>query len=276
MPLSELVHADLEPVLRTHTGNEAFSRCLESVSAGESLLRLLGRYIHFNSVFGGGVANLAGEIAVRQDLFRDPQETVELLADRSVEVASDIFFAAVDEFDDRSTARRDTHRTLAQATVKGAGQYFHHEGAALNAIIRPNASTLDAMQRVREGYGLDQAIDTPKLFRALGFHAGSEVLADREFALLDRYLHTHHAALVEYLEQTKIEINAEQHNAYFWIFIHTSVEADHFAFATKGANRALRFYTGKEDGAEVKGWIVDGFAQFAEVQTAFMANLMDA
>ena len=43
------------------------------------------------------------------------------LADRAAEVASDFFYAAIDEFDDRSTPWRDTHRTLAQATLKGVG-----------------------------------------------------------------------------------------------------------------------------------------------------------
>ena len=273
MAVERLQKSDLEPILGVHTGNRTFARCFQNTAGNEDLLRLLGRYIHFNSVFGGGVANLAGEIAVRQNLFRDPEETVEILADRSADVAADIFFAAVDEFDDRSTPQRDTHRTLAQATLKATGHFWGYDAAALNAIIRLNAATLTAIDRVRDGYGVDQVVDARKLFSAMGFHAGSEMLADEEFQLLDTYLHTYHPDLVAYLEQTKVEINGIRHAAYWWVHIHTSVEADHFEFAAKGANRALQYYAGRESPAQVKAWILAGFQEFSAVQTAFMDGL---
>ena len=98
-----------------------------------ALLSVLGRYIQFNSAFGPGLANLAGEIAARQGLFRDADEPVRILADRAAEVGADFFYAAVDEFDDRATPWRDTHRTLAQATVKGMG--------ALLRLRSPGSST---------------------------------------------------------------------------------------------------------------------------------------
>jgi|SRR5579871_6321954 len=272
MTCLELTRADLEPTLAAHTGNMTFEQCLHRITEGDSLIRLLGRYIHFNSVFGGGVANLAGEIASRQDLFRDTEEPVALLADRSVEVASDVFFAAVDEFDDRSTPYRDTHRTLAQATLKGTGRFYGYDGEGLNALIQPNEATLIAMEQVRAGYGLNRALEAAQLFRALGFHAGSEILADHEFSILDAYLRAAHPQLVAFLNETKVEINGASHQSYFWIQIHTSVEADHFAYAAKGANRALRYYTGQE-AAQAKQWLIEGFAAFADVQAAFMEGL---
>src|SRR5437868_5145275 len=73
--------SDLEPILATHPGNRALAKALQRISTGDELLRALGRYIHFNSAFGGGVANLAGEIAVRQELFRDRDEAVQIIAD---------------------------------------------------------------------------------------------------------------------------------------------------------------------------------------------------
>jgi len=237
-------------------------------------VRALGRYIQFNSTFGGGVANLAGEIAVRQDLFRDREEPVQILADRSVEVAADIFFAAVDEFDDRATNQRDTHRTLAQATLKATGRFFGYDLSALDAIVRPNETTLAAIRQVRAGYGISQVVDEAKLFRDLGFHMGSEILADEEFQVIDRFLRSRHGDLVDYLENTEVTINEAAHRAYYWIRIHTSVEADHFAFAVKGANRALRYYVGPGRAADAKVGIVEGFREFAGVQAAFMDGLL--
>ena len=274
MAFESIQKADLAPTLAMHPGNRALAQALEQITSGPELLRALGRYIQFNSTFGGGVANLAGEIAVRQDLFRDPEEEVPLLADRSVEVAADIFFAAVDEFDDRATNQRDTHRTLAQATLKATGRFFGHDAAALNPLIQPNETTRAAIRQVRDGYGISQPVDEPKLFRAMGFHMGSEILADEEFRVIDQFLRQQQPALVAYLENTVVTINELSHPAYVWIKIHTSVEADHFAFAVQGANSALRYYQGSATPIQAKRWILEGFGEFAGVQAAFMAELL--
>src|SRR5439155_14689009 len=114
-----ITREDLQPVLSTHHGTEALQAAVEQAADAPHLLSVMARYIQFNSAFGPGLANLAGEIAARQGLFRDPEEPVTILADRASEVAADFFYAAVDEFDDRATPWRDTHRTLAQATLKG-------------------------------------------------------------------------------------------------------------------------------------------------------------
>jgi hypothetical protein len=77
-----------------------------------------------------------------------------------------------------------------------------------------------------------------------------------------------------YLEEIEVTINEVAHRAYFWIRIHTSVEADHFAFAVKGANQALRYFSGPESAARVKDWIIKGFREFAGVQARFMDGLL--
>lgn len=264
---------DLTPILDPHTGNKVFAQVLDGVASNDELLRLLARYIQFNSPFGGGVANLAGEIAVRQDLFRDPDEPLGITADRSVEVASKIFFAAIDEFNDRATPHMDTHRTLAQATLKGAGQFFGYDPSALNGVVSVNEITAAAIGKVRKGYAVSQSVDEQDLFRALGFHMGSEILADEEFRLLDGFLRKKYPALVDCLEKTKVEINGVQHAAYYWVRIHTTVEADHFTAAAAGANQALQYYAGQESQYQVKEWILAGFAEFASVQTEFMRGL---
>jgi hypothetical protein len=263
---------DLKPLMSAHRGNETFRQALQQVAHGDALLSLLGRYVQFNATFGGCVANLAGEIAVRQDLFRDAADPIPIFADRSIEVASDVIAAAIDEFDDRATAHRDTHRTLAQATIRAAGEFFGKDAAALNALLQPDSATLSAVSKVHAGYGVNRALQDADILRALGFHAASELLADEEFRFLDQCMRAQFPDLVASLEAAKVLINGDEHAAYYWIHIHTSVEADHFAFALQGANRALAFYAGSA--ADAKRWVLEGFAQFADLQTAFMESLL--
>jgi hypothetical protein len=271
--MAEITRDDLQPVLAAHHGTEALRAAVDGATTPPHFLSVVARYIQFNSAFGPGLANLAGEIAARQGLFRDEQEPVRILADRAAEVAADFFYAAVDEFDDRATPWRDTHRTLAQATLKGMGAFFGYEPAQLNDVARVNTATTEAMEKVWQGYGLGAKLEEPRLFQGMGFHTGSEILADQEFVVLDQALRARRPDLVAALEGMKVPILGERHNAYYWIRIHTGVEAEHFDAALKGVNNALRFYAGQEPAAAVKGWILEGFRSFADVQGAFMARL---
>ena len=271
-----IAREDLEPVLAAHHGNEALRAAFEGAGEPGRFLSVLARYVQFNSAFGPGLANLAGEIAARQGLFRDPDEPVKILADRAAEVGSDFFYAAIDEFDDRATHWRDTHRTLAQATVKGAGRFFGLSPEQLNAMIRINPTTEHSMALVQLGCGLGEKLTEERLFGAMGFHVGSEILADREFLIIDRVLHEKRPDFVAALKAMKVEILGEKHDAYYWIHIHTGVEAEHFDAALRGVNSALRFYAGAEGPAEVKRFMLAGFARFAEVQAGFMDALAEA
>jgi hypothetical protein len=276
MPPLLIQREDLQPVLAAHHGNQALVSALDAASSPEQLLSVMGRYIQFNSAFGAGLANLAGEIAARPGLFQDPAEPLHVAADRAAEVASDFFYAAVDEFDDRATPWRDTHRTLAQATLKGLGTCFGYTDAQLNDVVRINEATRAAMQQVWDGYGIGARLEEPRLFAGMGFHTGSEILADQEFVLIDRHLRQRRPDLVRSLEALRVPILGQQHNAYYWIRIHTGVEAEHFDAALKGVNNALRFYAGSREPSAVKTDILGGFSRFADVQSAFMSALGEA
>jgi hypothetical protein len=272
--MEKIEQSDLAPIMALQGNPPAFTRALRRIETDEQLLRAIGRYVQFNAIFGGGVANLAGEVAARQALFRDAAEPNALLSDRSVEVAAEIFSAAVDEFGSRAAARRHTHRTLAQATLKGAGEFFGCDPPTLERIARSNPATLLAVGRVHEGYGLNRALDDAALFRAMGFHIGSERLADEEFRLLDAFLREEHADLVHHLKNSDVAINGATHPAYLWIQIHTTVEAGHFADAVVSANQALRYYAGNDSARQVKQWVLEGVTRFAEVQMDFMEGLI--
>jgi hypothetical protein len=269
----QLTRQDLAPVLAAHRGAEALRLAVEGATSPGALLSVVGRYFLFNSAVGRGLSNLSGEIAARQDLFRDPDEPVTVAADRAADVASDFFYAAVDEFDDRLTPWRDTHRTLAQATVKAMGAWFGLTPQQLNDAIRINPETQAAMAKVWYGYGIGAALDEARLFRAMGFHAGSEVLADAEFNVLDAGLKKTRPELVEALGKTKVAVAGQSHDAYYWVRIHTSVEADHFDAALTGVNKAARYYAGAAAPEAVKAWVLEGFREFASVQGAFMDAL---
>jgi len=264
---------DLDALLRSHRGEAVLQSALDAAGTPERLLQVLGRYVQFNSAFGPGVANLAGEIGAHQGLFQDPDEPVRVVADRAAHVASDFFYAAVDEFDDRLTPWRDTHRTLAQATLKGLGQHLGYDADRMNGLLHVDDAARDFMDQVLAGYGVGRALGEPELFRAMGFHTGSEILADREFTLIDAHLRKHHPGLVAALEPMTVEILGEKHNAYYWIRIHTGVEVEHFDAALKGGNNALRFYAGATGLETLKAWVLEGFASFAQVQSHFMATL---
>ena len=100
---------DLQPVLSTHHGTDSLRSAVQGARTPPHFLSVMARYIQFNSAFGPGLANLAGEIAARQGLFRDAEEAVHILADRAAEVAADFFYAAVDEFEDQAAGLLD-HR----------------------------------------------------------------------------------------------------------------------------------------------------------------------
>ncbi|MGO4886075.1 MAG: hypothetical protein ACLP59_35405 [Bryobacteraceae bacterium] len=267
---------DLEPVLEHHRGNAMFAEALQEAGSPEDLVLLLGRYIQFNSVFGGAVANLAGAVAVRHDLFRDPQDPVAALADRSAEIASTIFYAAIDEFGDPTKVHRVTHRTMAQATLRAAAQCLGYSSAALNGMLQPDAAVQESVAGVLRGYGVGRVMDGRQILRAIGFHIGSELLADQEFCILDQFLRTRYAELVARLEATAVPVGDARVCAYTWVACHTTVEAEHRDAGFAGANRALRFATGFAPQTVLKGCLVEGVAEFSRVQTGFMNGLLAA
>jgi hypothetical protein len=238
-------------------------------------LAFLSAYTTWNRCFGSAVAGLASRIGQSRDAFADSSETHRLLADRSVLVASYFFDAARDEFDDRDTAHRDTHRCLAQACVKGFIEVNGEKGlSAADALVEP--AWLRVIQaRVFLGYGVGSPVERPFLFRAMGYHLGSEVLADQEFSLIDSTMRQKMPDTVEKMSHHMVDIGGERHNAYQWLRIHSGhgggVEADHFAWAVKGVTTAFA-YVPAEEAAALRDQVLAGFADFARDQHEFVAH----
>lgn len=244
-------------------------------------VRFLGRYASWNGYFGSGVATLAGKIGRCRGLFLDPNQPVKALADRSVYVASFFFDASRDEFDDRDTVHRDTHRCLAQSTLRGLIDAAAESGLAtdpvsLNALLQEPAWLLGLNARVASGYGNGTPDDLGSVFAAIGYHLGSELLADQEFSTIDATLRAEAPALVERLKAARIEIAGQEHAAYQWIAIHSGhgggAEADHFEWATQGARLAYRFVPAALHDA-LTAELYRGFAGFARDHLEFFQRV---
>ena len=269
-----ITQADLQgAVLDGHRGNALFTTALESKNSPRELVKLVGRYVNFNGVFGGGVANLSGELAERRDLFYDPNEEVTSFADRSAHVAARIYAASVAEFGGEEC--HPTHRALAQATLKGMANYFNIPGSELNTMLNSSDVVRLGSELIQSGYGVNRTLNDRDLFFGIGFHMGSECLADQEFNILDEVLKRNWPELISYLQRHRVHIGTDHLNAYEWIGVHTTVEADHYAFSMQGANLALQYYQGVMTQEQAREAILSGFREFARQQTAFMQYLLE-
>jgi hypothetical protein len=256
-------------------GKARVSRVIaRAASDPADLFVLLSHYGSWNAMFGAGVAALAAKI-VRSQAFVDPKERVPVIGDRSVLVASYFFDAARDEFDDRATAQRDTHRCLCQAFLKGVFWYFEDRGMDTKAVATRAAEPdwlVSLKERVALGYGGGTPDDAASVFRAMGYHLGSELLADAEFSVIDESLKESVPALVTHLEKRQIEIAGEKHNAYLWVRAHSGhgggAEADHFDWAMRGVNTAL-CYLDPALHASVREALLAGFDGFARDHDEF-------
>ena len=199
-------------------------------------------------------------------------------ADRSVLVASYFFDAARDEFDDHESRERDPHRNLAQAFLKGLVQQVLPSAttARCNELAADPLWLTALNGAVATGYGAYRSDDLPTLFRGMGYHLGSEILADQEFSIIDQILSSQGSALVQRLQATTEQIGPVAHNAYIWIKIHSgtggAAEADHFAWATQGVNLALG-YVDPALREELCNQAERGFLAFANDQREFFKQV---
>lgn len=247
-------------ILARHQGDKIFEQTLHNITQNDQLVAVLAHYVEFNAPFVAGGASLAGSIAARRELFADINGR-----DKSVEVASKIFAAVIDEFGDRTLPATPSHRALALNFLEETAEILGYGPGRLEELARPTRATQRAAKQVLKGYGVNQVKDEEQsLCQAIGFHMGSEMLAKKEFALLDAFLRNRYPDLVSHLEKRR---------AYFWIQRHTHVEAEHFDSALLAANLALEYYTGEEKKTRAKERILEGFDGFAGVQETFMQSL---
>ena len=242
------------------------------LATGEDVLRFFVRYASWNGHFANGVAALASLIGSSTELFREPGFP-RAVADRSNYIASFIFDAARDEYDDHINPIRDTHRCMAQASLISMSQFFKLDGAILD---EPEPAPLQVLNAdVLSGYS-GQAFASSglvgRVFAGIGYHLGSELLADREFSLIDAHLRSERDDLVQHLMRSTVELAGGKHRCYAWVGVHSGhgggVEADHFDYALSGVKAAFAYLVG-DTGPVAMAALVGGFTAFAQDHERF-------
>jgi hypothetical protein len=252
--------------------------CEASMSSPRALYLFMQRYVHFNGYAGSLVARLASSIGLSRDLFNDPDCSVVDEADRGMEIAAKVIAATIDEHADKG-AQYVPHRTLAQATLKAIGKYARLSETERNQF----AIVPDWMKEIlEETVGGYQGVpgDAFALIRAMGFHAASEVLADREYSLIDKVVRYDNRGkgFDAYLRTNdgKVTIGDRQFSAWYWVVIHgkhqgSGVEAEHFECALEAIDLAAKY---RPESAEVvRQYALQGFADFVLVQQRLFAEI---
>jgi hypothetical protein len=240
------------------------------------LYYFMQRYAYFNSFAGSLVARLASSIGISYELFRNKDVSVSEQSDRGLEIAAKVFAATVDEHADAG-ADKVPHRTLAQVTLKAIGEYANLSDTELNLI----AHTPDWMKGIAmdliNGYQ-GKIDDIEALVTALGFHLGSELLADREYAIIDKVVRYNNRGVGfdAWLKGKQVTVGGKRLSPWYWIVVHgqhnaTGVEADHFEYALDALNLLAAYRPESQE--KILKWASKGFLDFAQLQARLFQDI---
>lgn len=253
---------------------ERVRKRLSLLSNGPDVLRFFVHYASWNGYFANGVSALTSLVGNSRELFREAG-FARAAADRSNYIASFFFDAARDEYDDHINPLRDSHRCMAQASLISMQGFFglgdelldEEEPAELGAVN-------DAVLAGYTGRACAEVGRVAQAFYAMGYHLGSELLADREFSLIDEYLRQHRSELVQHLMRSTVVLAGGTHRCYAWVGVHSGhgggVEADHFERAAQGARYALD-YLAAGSASQAMDALVAGFRAFDRDHARFFA-----
>ncbi len=240
------------------------------------LYYFMQRYAYFNSYAGSLVARLASSIGISYQLFRQAGVSVADQSDRGLEIAAKVFAATVDEHADAGAAQVP-HRTLAQATLNAIGDYAQLSDVQLNQV----AQTPDWMNEIvtvaLNGYQ-GEIGDLQSLVTALGFHIGSEMLADREYSLIDKVIRytNRGGGFDHWLKGKQVEIGDKSLSPWYWIVIHgkhnsSGVEAEHCQLAVDALNLLAQYRPESND--TIWKWASKGFLDFVQLQQRLFSDI---
>jgi hypothetical protein len=242
----------------------------------QKLYYFMQRYAYFNSYAGSLVARLASSIGISYQLFRQEGVSVADQSDRGLEIAAKVFAATVDEHADAG-AQQVPHRTLAQVTLKAIGEYANLSDVKLNQIAQNPDWMEEIVTDLINGYQ-GKIDDIEALVTALGFHLGSELLADREYSLIDKVVRYSNRGMGfdAWLQGKQVEVGGKRLSPWYWIVVHgkhnaTGVEADHFQFALDALNLLAKYRPEAND--KILKWASQGFLSFAKLQQRLFCDI---
>jgi hypothetical protein len=240
------------------------------------LYYFMQRHAYFNSFAGSLVARLASSIGISYELFRNKDVSVSEQSDRGLEIAAKVFAATVDEHADAG-ADKVPHRTLAQVTLKAIGEYANLSDTELNLIAQTPAWMKGIATDLINGYQ-GKIDDIEALVTALGFHLGSELLADREYAIIDKVVrYTNRGVGFDaWLKGKQVTVGGKRLSPWYWIVVHgqhnsTGVEADHFDYALDALNLLAAYRP--ESHQTILKWASKGFLDFAQLQDRLFQDI---
>lgn len=226
------------------------------------------RYSHFNGYASAMIARLASTVGLSRYCFKNPELIVTEESDRGMDIAAQILSAAADEGANGSPV----HRALSQLSVKTVGDYaeltdqernkFADIPHWLKEIVRDVISTYEG-----------EVNNEASMIKAMGFHLASEMLGDREYALLDMIVRHENQGIGfdRYLKEKAKPaiINDHRYSPWSWILIHSKyngsgVEAEHSEFAVAALNMSVRYGSASEK--QMKIWAEEGFRAFVGLQ----------
>lgn len=247
--------------------------------AASSPLRLyyfMQRYAYFNSFAGSLVARLASSIGISYNLFRCPKEPVLEQSDRGLVIAAKVFAATIDEHADSKTYKVP-HRILAQATLKAISNYAKLSDIECNKIAQPPQWMETIITDLITGYQ-GKISDIEALVTAVGYHISSELLADREYSLIDKVIrYTHRGSGFDtWLQGKKIDVGGKHVNPWYWIVVHgkyndLGVEAEHRDLALEALNLIAQYCSKSNE--KILKWASKGFLDFANLQSRLFLEI---
>ena len=244
-----------------------------AVQTPVSLYLFFQRYTYFNAYASSLIARLASSIAISRYLFKEPEMLINEQADRGMQIADKVMFAAVDE-----GANGISHRSLAQATLRAIGDYAGLSVEERNQYSQVPSWLDEIVNRTIQNYQGTPG-DIASLIKAMGFHLASEMMGDREYTILDRIIRHENKGVGfdSYLNQTSgIQIGDHRYHPWCWVLIHSQYESSgiellHYQSALEALNLSLR-YTNKLE-KEIFHWVLQGFQRFVDLQQTLFREI---
>jgi hypothetical protein len=246
---------------------------IESIMAlsDEEVIQFFSDYIAWNGIFGGAVTSLAGKWhnAVHlTDMSEDETNGMNKYAHR---IASEIFAAAEDEYNDENNTNRYhriTHKDMAWDFFQGIMEFY-----GITKRPRPSNDIKVHILNTLHGYGVSNRLQLLKtLIYNLGFHVGSEKIASFEFDFLTSELEKSRPELFKFLSDRNMFYGLEDNGikSIDWLKVHGSVEEEHFQHAINAAKLVETMILEHEimSRDEFNSLLLNGIKSFSNLQEA--------
>ena len=239
----------------------------DAIKTPESLHLFFQRYIYFNGYASSVIARLASSIAMSRYLFADSAIPVIDEADRGFQISAEVMVAASDE-----GAYDITHRELAQLLLKTTGDYAKLSIEERNLYSQVPNWLDDIVEATMAGYQGTPG-DVVSLIKAVGFHAASEMLGDREYALLDKIVRYDYKGegFDQYLSEktSAVKLGKHRYDPWCYVVIHgkhegDGAEAKHFVHVLNALEMICAYRP--ESVEQITEWVYQGFSGFVSLQ----------